>query len=83
MLLQIQVRGLLLHQATGNPRVRLSNTKQVMDTEFRKRVAITMLPIIWGETQETGGLVSTKARVVAEQVAELAELMDNKINKKS
>lgn len=54
-----------------------------MDYEFRKRVALTMLPIIWGETQDTGGLVSTKARVVAEQVAELAEFMDNKINKKS
>lgn len=53
-----------------------------MDIEFRKQVAITMLPIVWKETQVTGGLVSTKPRVVADQVAEIAELLDNKINKR-
>ena len=54
-----------------------------MDNEFRKQVALVMLPIVWRETEETGGLVSNKPRVVAEQVAELAEYMDIKINKES
>ena len=54
-----------------------------MDIEFRKRVALIMLPVIWKETNDKGTLVSTKERVVAEQVAELAENIDNIINKKS
>ena len=54
-----------------------------MDVEFRKQVALTMLPTIWRETEDTGGLVSNKPRIVADQVAELAELLDNKINKES
>lgn len=56
--------------------------ERAMDNEFRKRVALVMLPIVWRETEDTGGLVSTKPRVVADQVAEIAELLDNKINKR-
>ncbi len=61
------------------------STKNVagMDNEFRKQVALIMLPVIWKETHDTGNLVSSKERVVAEQVAELAEHIDNIINKKS
>lgn len=56
---------------------------RAMDIEFRKQVALIMLPVIWKETNDKGTLVSTKERVVAEQVAELAENIDNIINKKS
>lgn len=56
---------------------------RIMDVEFRKQVALVILPAIWKETKDTGGLVSNKARVVAEQVAELAEILDNTINKES
>lgn len=60
-----------------------TKNEREMDVEFRKQVALTMLPVIWRETDNKGNLVSTKERVVAEQVTELAELLDKKINKES
>ena len=60
-----------------------TKNERAMDNEFRKRVALVMLPTIWRETEDTGGLVSNKPRIVADQVAELAEYLDKKINKES
>ena len=54
------------------------STKNVesMDIEFRKRVALTMLPIIYKDTDSRGHLVDDRARIAAKSAAEIAELLD-------